>query len=233
MAEQTPSPPPLPSPARYGLLLFVALPCLPGLLFLLTGIIIDPHRQPRDSSPAGQIEYARQWERTRGLYLAGAVVLMGGTMISAGVVWKIARMAKAEQEGEAAGGIDAEQAATASATLPTGGYEAVLRAELEGREGSFLAMLRSGMTWDKAAFSRLVEAMEAGAVAHEKASALPRWAAEGFWHAGRFVRDWSEQPGFSREHAPEYYQAAYERLDDLAFWLFTGRCPKRQPLVRL
>ena len=33
------------------------------------------------------------------------------------------------------------------------------------------------------------------------------------------------QSNFRRPHAPEYYEAAYQRLHDLASWLFTGACP--------
>lgn len=67
------------------------MPCLPGLVFLLVGFLTDPHRQVRDLSPAGQVRYEEAWARTRGLLLAGGVVLMIGTLGSALVVWKIAR----------------------------------------------------------------------------------------------------------------------------------------------
>ena len=71
---------------RLGLLLFVALPCLPGLVFLLTGIWVDPHRHHE-----APVSDARTGEQARELYLAGGAVLLVGTVCSGFVVWKIAR----------------------------------------------------------------------------------------------------------------------------------------------
>ena len=76
---------------RLGLLLFVALPCLPGMIFLVSGLLCDPHWRTRDLSPDGQVRYAHAGEQARELYLAGGVVLLAGTMCAGGVVWKIAR----------------------------------------------------------------------------------------------------------------------------------------------
>ena len=76
---------------RLGLLLFVALPCLPGLIFLLSGLWCDPHWRARDLSPDGQARYAHRGEQARELYLAGGAVLLAGTVCAGGVVWKIAR----------------------------------------------------------------------------------------------------------------------------------------------
>ncbi len=89
----------VPPKIKFGLLLLVMLPCLPGMIFLLVGFMTDPHLHPRDLSSAGQTEYARTWARTRGLYLAGAVVLMAGTLGMAAVVWKIARPGSWQEEG--------------------------------------------------------------------------------------------------------------------------------------
>ena len=87
----SPRPSPISTPARLGLLLFVALPCLPGIIFLLAGLLSDPHRLARSLPPLDQAQFDHLWERTRELYLAGAIVLMGGTLCAAFVVWKIAR----------------------------------------------------------------------------------------------------------------------------------------------
>ena len=82
---------PLTPSVRLGLLLFAALPCSPGFLFLLAGAWCDPHWRGHDPSPAGQARSARAWEQTRELYLAGGVVLLVGTVGTGFVVWKIAR----------------------------------------------------------------------------------------------------------------------------------------------
>src|SRR5947209_3744657 len=56
---------------------------------------------------------------------------------------------------------------------------------------------------------------------------LPRWLAEGFWHLSTFVRDWTSHPAWEKtiDREPEYFAKAYERLDDLASWFFSGNCP--------
>ena len=82
---------------KLGLLFFVLMPCLPGLVFLLAGFTTDPHRQPRDSSPAGVLRFAEAWNRTRLLYVTGALVTMVGTLGSAVVIWKIVRVGQADE----------------------------------------------------------------------------------------------------------------------------------------
>jgi hypothetical protein len=46
--------------------------------------------------------------------------------------------------------------------------------------------------------------------------------AEGFWYLSWYVKSWSEHANFPRPFPAEYYNAAYERPSDLAYWLFTG-----------
>lgn len=112
-------------------------------------------------------------------------------------------------------------------------YEPRLRAEFVEAEHSFLLQLRCELTWNTAAFSRLIVAMEACASAHAGTDTLPRWVAEGFWYYSYFVKEWSSHPNFPREHDPSYYEAAHERLRDLAYWLFVGKSPYIKPLPPL
>lgn len=39
---------------------------------------------------------------------------------------------------------------------------------------------------------------------------------------GNCTQEWSTHESFPRRHDDDYYEAAYQRLRDLAFWLFTG-----------
>lgn len=100
-----------------------------------------------------------------------------------------------------------------------------LRAEFEAEKGSFLLQLRIDLTWDRHAFRLLVEAMEAYCRETEDTEKLDRWAAQGFWYFSWYVRSWTTHPNFPREHLPEYYEAAYERLEHLAYWFFFGESP--------
>jgi hypothetical protein len=101
-------------------------------------------------------------------------------------------------------------------------FKPILRREFNAEEGSFLLQLRCSLVWDKAAFSRLVQAMEKCAVANKGAKKIDRWIAEGFWYLETFVPEWSSHPNFPRPHGDEYYDAAYQRLRDLSYWLFVG-----------
>jgi hypothetical protein len=53
---------------------------------------------------------------------------------------------------------------------------------------------------------------------------LPRWLAEGFWYTPQFVRGWTTHPAWGKktQTEPQYYEDAYQRLDDLAYWFFIG-----------
>lgn len=112
----------------------------------------------------------------------------------------------------------------------TENWETVLKHELghedEGNGGgSFLLRLRCDLEWDRAAFTRLIDAMQSCAKAHEGCDTLPRWIAEGFWFVSYFVKEWSSHPDFAKSFNNAYYEAAYERLGDLAYWLFHGESP--------
>jgi hypothetical protein len=101
----------------------------------------------------------------------------------------------------------------------------VLRREFAAEDGSFLIQLRPNLTWDKQAFSRLVTAMEACCQAYEGRDTMERWVVEGFWFMSWFVKDWTTHLNFPRPQPPEYHEKALERLNDLAYWFFSGHSP--------
>ena len=126
----------------------------------------------------------------------------------------------------------------------TSDYVSVLAHEFSAEEGSFLLQLRTEMTWDKVAFTRLTEAMLACCRAYDVGNLqpplfeqayytarLPRWLAEGFWTVGTFVQGHTSHPAWSAQKAREqgYYDAAYYRLFMLGEWFFTGQCPYKDP----
>ncbi len=123
-------------------------------------------------------------------------------------------------------------------------YAAVLAHEFAAGDGSFLLQLRTEMTWDKVAFTRLTEAMLACCRAYDQSDihptffvsphdtmCLPRWLVDGFWYVSHFVRDWTTHPAWKERTAPgqDYYDRAYDRLFWLAEWFFTGHCPFTDP----
>jgi hypothetical protein len=72
---------------------------------------------------------------------------------------------------------------------------------------------------------RITDAMLAYVRARDPEADIPRWVAEGFWYIGWFTKCWSEHPNFPRPLPAAYYAGAYERLHDLAYWLFIGESP--------
>ncbi len=107
----------------------------------------------------------------------------------------------------------------------TDSYLEVLRQEFDAEDGSFLLQLRVKYVWDKAAFTRLTEAMRVCCERHADAVTLERWLTEGFWYLYDFVRGHSTHPDFPRVYDEAYYAAAYERLWALASWFLMGLNP--------
>lgn len=107
----------------------------------------------------------------------------------------------------------------------------VLRREFEAVEGGFLLRLRCDLAWDRAAFSRLEQAMRFACGQHERHDDVPRWMAEGFYEVSHFVAEWTSHPNFPRPEPAEYYQDCLERLRDLADWFFRGWHAYQEPHV--
>ncbi len=104
-------------------------------------------------------------------------------------------------------------------------WEPILREEFAAENDSFLLRLRCELVWDKAAFNRLVAAMEQCAIAYQRQEKIDRWVAEGFWFVEQFVPADSGHTNFPLPHGKAYYERAYKRLKDLSYWLFTGESP--------
>ena len=123
-------------------------------------------------------------------------------------------------------------------------WYSILQREFNANEGSFLLQLRCDLVWDRTAFTRLTGAMldcckeydtshqpplERAATYYQPS--VPRWLAEGFWYVASFARGHTSHPAWREKIAldPDYYDNAYERLDLLADWFFSGECPFRDP----
>lgn len=104
-------------------------------------------------------------------------------------------------------------------------YINILKHEFDAEDGSFLIQLRCSFYWDKTAFERLVAAMKNCCENNQENQLLERWLAEGFWFVQDFVEAHTSHPNFSKPYSPLYYEKAYERLKDLAYWFFTGESP--------
>ncbi|HEX8612752.1 MAG TPA: hypothetical protein VF800_15805 [Telluria sp.] len=109
--------------------------------------------------------------------------------------------------------------------MPKSDHLLVLKEEFQAGDGSFLLELRCDLNWNRKAFVRLVSAMQEYIEKRPESETLERWIAEGFWHLDHFVKEWCSHASFSRPYEQQYYEDAYERLHDLAYWLFVGESP--------
>lgn len=106
---------------------------------------------------------------------------------------------------------------------------AVLPEEFEAVADSFLLRLRVDLVWDRAAFSRLEQAMRLVCEQYEGREDLPRRMADGFYEVSHFVAEWTSHPNFPRPEPAQYYQDCLERLRDLADWFFRGWHAYQEP----
>jgi hypothetical protein len=107
----------------------------------------------------------------------------------------------------------------------------MLQREFEAADGSFLLCLRSDLVWDRAAFTRLEQAMRAACELYAGHDDLPRWIAEGFYEVSHFAQEWTGHPNFPRPEPAQYYQDGLERLRELADWFFRGWHAYQHPHV--
>ena len=68
--------------------------------------------------------------------------------------------------------------------------------------------------------------------AYDKAI-VPRWLTCVFWELTFYARDVSNHPAWAATIArePDYYAAAYQRLEDLAEWFFMGETGRPNPMA--
>src|SRR4051812_3400246 len=104
-------------------------------------------------------------------------------------------------------------------------FMVILKNEFDAGQDSFLITLRPNLEWDKEAFDRLTSAMKLCAEEESSKPKLERWVAFGFWYIPKLVREWALHPNFPKAHAVDYYEKAFTRLDDLAYWYFLGQSP--------
>ncbi|GAB3271718.1 hypothetical protein [Kineosporia babensis] len=99
---------------------------------------------------------------------------------------------------------------------------AVLRSEFDAEDESFLLAMRTDLSWNRAAFTRLEQALREVCAESVGAEELPRWLAEGFYELSHDVANWTAHPNFPRPEPESYYTDCLERLQDLADWFFRG-----------
>jgi hypothetical protein len=111
-------------------------------------------------------------------------------------------------------------------------WRAVLQEEFAAEPGSFLLALRCDLRWDRAAFSRLTEAMEQCCQALTGSDVVERWLADGFWYLSTFARSWTDHGAWAEDPKQDEIDAGIEKLEGLAYWFFTGEPAATQAATR-
>ena len=101
-------------------------------------------------------------------------------------------------------------------------WRTTLAHEFKAEDGSFLLTLRIELIWDDAAFQRLTEAMAACCAATSADDHLERWVADGFYYLAIFPRGHTVHAYWTDHPQREAIDRGLERLDELAYWYFTG-----------
>ncbi len=100
-----------------------------------------------------------------------------------------------------------------------------LKDELNAENGSFILELRTKLHWNHNSFINLLTEINKEYKRTKENSNLPRDIASGIWYISVFIKSWSEHNSFPKEYVPEYYEKAYEIINDLAYSYFMSESP--------
>ncbi|AUC15901.1 hypothetical protein BTO06_12395 [Tenacibaculum sp. SZ-18] len=97
--------------------------------------------------------------------------------------------------------------------------------ELKAENGSFLLELRTDLNWNHDSFINLLNELNAECKRTKESLNLSRDTACGIWYISDFIKNWTEHQNFPKEFAEEYYEKAYELINDLAYSYFMAESP--------
>ncbi|AFM05563.1 hypothetical protein Fleli_3232 [Bernardetia litoralis DSM 6794] len=95
--------------------------------------------------------------------------------------------------------------------------------ELNAEDNSFLIQLRSNLHWNHNSFMNLIDKLYKECQRTEKDTVLDREIACGIWYISTFIKDWSTDENFPQKFSEEYYENAYELIDDLVYHYFMAK----------
>lgn len=100
--------------------------------------------------------------------------------------------------------------------------ELTLIEELNVEDGSFLIELRINLNWNHVSFINLLNKLYEECQNRENDRMLSREIAGGIWYISTFVKDWSQHEDFPKKFSKEYYELAYDLINDLTYHYFVG-----------
>jgi hypothetical protein len=100
-----------------------------------------------------------------------------------------------------------------------------LKDELNAENGSFLLELRTNLNWNHNSFINLLSELNNECKRTKNDLNLSRDIASGIWYISDFIKSWSEHKNFPKQYSAEYYEKAYELINDLAYSYFMSESP--------
>jgi hypothetical protein len=100
-----------------------------------------------------------------------------------------------------------------------------LKDELNAEEGSFLLELRTELNWNHDSLLNLLTKLNAECKRTKENLNLSREIASGIWYISDFIKNWTEHKNFPKKYPTEYYEKAYELINDLAYYYFMAESP--------
>lgn len=100
--------------------------------------------------------------------------------------------------------------------------ELTLIEELNAEDNSFLIELRINLNWNPVSFINLLNKLYIECQDRENDTMLSREIAGGVWYISTFIKDWSQHEDFPKKFSKEYYELAYELINDLTYHYFVG-----------
>lgn len=100
-----------------------------------------------------------------------------------------------------------------------------LEDELNAENGSFLLELRTDLNWNHDSFINLLTELNTECKRTKENLNLSRDTACGIWYISDFIKNWTEHQNFPKEFAEEYYEKAYQLINDLAYSYFMAETP--------
>lgn len=97
-----------------------------------------------------------------------------------------------------------------------------MRREKSGDEHAFTYHVRFKREWRHDLFVNLIRAMHQIARENERKEMIEKWLASSFYFCTSAIPRWACHPNFTKIFDEEYYQYAYEILDDLTNYLLTN-----------
>lgn len=100
-----------------------------------------------------------------------------------------------------------------------------LKDELNAEDGSFLLELRTNLNWNHDSFINLLTELNTECKRTKENLNLSRDTACGVWYISDFIKNWTVHPNFPKVFADEYYEKAYQLINDLAYSYFMAESP--------